>query len=285
MTKKTFLKKLEASLESLGEAKTKRILKKYEKIIDDEVLEGKKEKDVVLSLGSIDVISKLYLQNDTKKSSDKEKGNSTLDSVIDNVINSVENWFDNMDSDLAKRILLILSFIFMGFLTLWVIQIPFKIIDYSGRIIISYIFDNYFFLKAVRSLWSFGLGICFIVIAVYFSVKLIEKTIARYSNNEKINKVTKTKDRENEEPTTSKYNANNNTWDVIFVILKVFIFLLTVPILIVQFGLVMALILMILLIINGVLIYGPAILLLGLIIMVSVILDIIYSFIFKGGIK
>ena len=49
MTKKTFLKKLEASLESLGEAKTKRILKKYEKIIDEEVLEGKKEKDVVLS--------------------------------------------------------------------------------------------------------------------------------------------------------------------------------------------------------------------------------------------
>ena len=44
MTKKTFLKKLEASLESLGEAKTKRILKKYEKIIDDEVLEGKRKK-------------------------------------------------------------------------------------------------------------------------------------------------------------------------------------------------------------------------------------------------
>lgn len=285
MTKKTFLKKLEASLESLGEAKTKRILKKYEKIIDDEVLEGKKEKDVVLSLGSIDVISKLYLENDTKKSSDKEKGNSTLDSVIDNVINSVENWFDNMDSDLAKRILLILSFIFMGIIALLVIQIPFKIIDYSGRIVISYIFDNYFFLKTIRSLWSFGLGICFIVIAVYFSVKLIEKTIARYSNKAATNEIIKPKKIEKSESTTSKYNVSNNAWDVIFVILKVFIFLLTMPLLIIQFGLVMGLILIILLIINGVLIYGPAILLFGLIIMVYVILDIIYSFIFKGGIK
>jgi hypothetical protein len=50
-------------------------------------------------------------------------------------------------------------------------------------------------------------------------------------------------------------------------------------------GLSITLLLMIALMFNGVLLYGPATFLLGLIIMVSVILDIIYDAIFRGEIK
>ncbi|HHT38572.1 MAG TPA: DUF1700 domain-containing protein [Mollicutes bacterium] len=287
MTKKTFLKKLETSLSSLEEKEVKRILKKYEKIIDDEVGKGKNEKEVVASLGDIKTISQLYFEDDENNVTSKSDNKSTVDSTLDGIIHYVEGIFDKIDSDLAKRLLLILCLIFIGLFSIMIFQIPFKMIDYSGRIIIRHLFDNRFFFRTVRSLWSFGLGICFFVLVIYFIVKYVEKIVTKYSSMDNIEKKDKTKsETKKDEPLTSNnYNSLNNVQDIVFTVLKVFVFILSFPILLIEAGLVVTLIIMILLMFNGVLIFGPPILVLSFIIMIAVLLDLIYNFVFKGGIK
>jgi uncharacterized membrane protein len=297
MVKKTFLKKLETSLSSLGEQEASRIIRKYDKLIDEEVSKGKDENDVVASLGNVDVIAKLYLNSDEvkeEKQGDKEEKQentnttSSVDTFIDSVLNYIDDTFKKVDSNLAKRILLILCLVAIGIVAISILNIPFRIIDFTGRGILGVLFDNYYFFNIVRSSWSFGLGLCFFVLIIWLVIKYTDKIVNRYSGG-KIN-LNRHKPIKEKEEASKEVRVNNNTpsssvFDIVYLILKVFIVILTIPLLMLDAGLSIALLLMIALMFNGVLLYGPATFLLGLVIMVSVILDIIYDVIFKGGVK
>jgi uncharacterized membrane protein len=290
MLKKTFLKKLETSLSPLGEERVSKIIKKYDKLIDEEVAKGKDEKDVVSSLGSVDLISKIYLDDkdevktETKKT---ETSTSTVDSILDGVINFIDDTFKNVDRDLAKRILLILCFIFIGFMAISLIQIPFRIISYAGRNVLTYAFDNLYFDNVVGSLWSFGVGICFFAFIIWLIVKYVNKIVNRYTNNKFVeNNSKKTTESIKEERVEEiKKDTSSTMLDVLYIVLKVFAVILTIPLIMMAAGLFITLFIFIALIINGVILYGPMIIILGLIIFVTTILNLIFDAIFKGGIK
>jgi hypothetical protein len=204
------------------------------------------------------------------------------------VINFIDDTFKNVDRDLAKRILLILCFIFIGFMAVSLIRIPFRIIVYIGRNILTHFFGNIYFYRVVGSLWSFGLGICFFVFIIWLVVKYINKIVNHYAyvdtskNNDSKKTVEPAKEEEIKEV---KKNTDKSVFDVLYVILKVFAIIVTIPLLMMVVGLVIALFIIISLIISGVVLYGPMIVIIGLIIFISAILNLIYDVILKGGIK
>lgn len=298
MTKKTFLKKLEAKLADLEESKRIEIIKKYENIIDEEIKNGKTEKEIITSLGSIDLIAKLYVSSNKSDSTkvevnEEESDDSTSNNAIDNILSYIDDTFKNIDGELAKRILLLLCFIFIGILGLSLLHIPYKIIELIGTGIFGVIFEDYYFFQVVNTAWTFCLGICYLILIIWLIVKYIDLVVKYYNNGisaVKSENNTKTKVEAKKAMTESVKeehiaNKNESPFDIIFLILKVFVVLLTIPLLMTVAGLFMALFFTISLVINGVTLYGPIILLIGLISITTTLLDLIYRSLFKGGIK
>ncbi len=281
MTKKTFLKKLEVKLEDLDEKQKNSILKKYERIIDEEIASGKNEKDVVASLGDIDLIVKLNIDNvsdDSVKDTDKSNDKKSNMKWIDYTLKFIDDAFKGIDDQLAKRILLIICFIFVAFIFASIIHIPFKIVEYIGLGIFNIIFSHYFIYETVRAIWIIGLNICYTILIIWFAIHYIEAIINKFST---VEGKSKSEPKKKEEITIK----NNDFFDVIFIILKVFVVILTIPFFFAEVGLIIAFIFLVSLIIQGVMIFGPAILLLGLILLFGSLLDIIYTSLSRRGDK
>lgn len=294
MTKKTFLKKLETKLVGLDEKAINRILKKYEKIIDDEMASGKDEKDVIAALGDIDLIAKIYTDksDDDEVKKDKEKvaseDKAPINKWIDTVLKGIDNTFNNVDDQLAKRVLLILCFIFVASILAAIVHIPFKILEVIGISILSIIFNHHFLYQITTTMWVIGLNICYAILIIWFIVQFVQAIISKYSDKEYLKTIKKeVKNESKEEKVTRKNNDTslNGLFDVVFVILKVFIIILTIPFLMTVAGLVIALLFVITLITQGVAIIGLALLLLGLILLFGSLLDIIYTSLSKRGDK
>ena len=298
MTKKTFLKKIESNLSSLGEEKIAEIVRKYEKIIDDEVATGKDEKDVVASLGSIDMITKLYIEEDrteeakakTKKTSSKTNKNEGLtDKVFDVILKNMDEIFEKIDKEMALRILTIICYVAIGFIGLSLLYIPFGIFDVIGNSIYSIIFNDVYFYKVVSTFWSFSISACYIILVVWLIVKYTNKVVLHYTGKvdnkpESVEEVENVKKKECLKA-TGKSNTENTVFDLIFTLLKVFIIILTIPFIMLEIVLFIFLFFSIILLMNGVVLFGPMVILSGLIILVAALLDLIYLSITKGGIN
>ena len=299
MTKNTFLKKLREKLSNLDEKKLDVIIKKYEKIIDEEVSLGKAEKDVIASLGNIDLIVKLYTEGETtekednnkkednsKKETTNEETKTTTDSVINSILKYIDETFKNINEKLAKRILLILCFVAVGIFGLAFLNIPFQLIDLAGTGIFSLIFDDYYFFKVVSSFWSFSIGICYVVLVIWLIIHYINQIAYRYTDLgiKPIRKNTSKVEDTIKKVEEIKVNTNS-PFEIVYLILKIFIILLTIPFIMAEVGLFIALFFVVTLIIGGVALFGPATMLLGMIILIATMLDLIYASISKGGIK
>jgi uncharacterized membrane protein len=297
MTKKTFLKKLETKLSHLDEAKRTEIINKYERIIDKEVGEGKDIKDVIASLGSVDMIAKLYddveTKHDEKPKEEKEntsKNEKTAsNNVLDNIIKYIDDTFKNIDDQLAKRILLILCFVFIGIVGLSLLHIPFRIIDVIGTGFFNLLFDDYYYFHFVSSFWSISLGICYAILVIWLVFHYVNKIVYRYSDKDyraheasKVNVESEKVEDRKEVRDTSK---DNSLLDILYVLLKVFIIIMTIPFLMMEVGLVIALFCIIALIVKGVVLIGPMVFLIGFISLVGTLLDLVYTSISKGGIR
>lgn len=295
MTKKTFLKKIESNLSSLGEEKIAEIVRKYEKIIEDEVATGKDEKDVVASLGSIDIITKLYIKEDdqqeanakTKKSSSKSNENECLtDKVFDAILKNMDGVFEKIDKEMALRILTIICYVAIGFVGLSLLYIPFGIFDVVGNSIYSVIFNDVYFYKVVSTFWSFSISVCYIILVIWLIVKYTNKVVLHYTKNIG-NKSEAVEDAKKKEylKVIGESNTVNTAFDLIFTLLKVFIIILTIPFIMLEIVLFIFLFFSIILLMNGVVLFGPMVILSGLIILVAALLDLIYLSISKGEIN
>lgn len=285
MLKKTFLKKLESSLTPLGEEKISKIIRKYENIIDNEVSNGKLEKDVIASLGDIELISKVYLdeekENDEKNKEnakedvkDKSKKANSFEDGINKFANYIDSIFKNNDNDQTKKIILLAIFIALIALSVEVLKFPFKMFGHFGDNFI----ERFDFDSNVYRIFSVFLVVCitccFIGLIVYFVLKFTKNEI---SNDKKVS---------NDEPTGvlndySVSNDENTAIKVILTVLKVFVIIITIPFVMAVAGLYICLFLLIFLAIKGITVFGLIFFILGLIILINTILDLVYNSLFK----
>ncbi len=295
MTKRVFLTKLETKLSSLDQEKRNRILKKYESIIDEEKKSGKLEKDIIADLGNVDVIAKIYLDEEKVTDQSKEKASekmedNTFTKTSDKVFNYIDNIFKDVDGTLAKRILEILCFIFIGMVFIMLLKIPFALLEAFGRGIFFFDFISNPFNRVFRVTWSLVINIAFFAICIWFIVYYARQIINRYGNGVKREKhiaksMTNTVNTVKEAKKEESEREYNVAFDIVFLILKIIIVLFTIPLILLNMGLVIALVLLFMLFPFGVFLIGPILFIIGLIIMVGLVIDLIYTSVFKGGIK
>lgn len=297
MTKKTFLKKFREKLTNLDEKKQDEILNKYETIIDDEVKSGKIEKEVISSLGSIDLIAKIYTTTEEDKEvkgvkEPKEKTSTTNENVVDKVFKAIDSAFENIDDKLAKRILLIMCLVFVAIIGLAILNIPFRLLDFIGTRMFRVLLDNYYLSKITSSFWSFGIWICYAIIVIWLVVYYVNYIIKHYADKSNVKPKSKSQPKTEtikEEKHTQKIddvmNKVNPVLDIIYTILKVFVILMTIPLICAILGLCIAFFTIISLIITGISLFGPALIILGFIFLLVALLDLIYASISNKGVR
>ncbi|MFA5407634.1 MAG: DUF1700 domain-containing protein [Bacilli bacterium] len=283
MTKKKFLKELKDQLSNLEQNEVDEIISKYETIIDQELKDGKKEKDVVASLGSVEMIAKLYTKSTKEEpSTDTNNDNTTKSTtlkVIDKILKYMDDAFKKVDDKLAKRILTILCFVCVGFIGISLLHIPFIVIETLGFGLFRLIFSNNFIYGTVSVLWSLSLNICYFILVLWIAIYYINQIVLRYTtiNLTKINNWKK--------ELTKKEDNEKGTADILHSIFKVIIVLLTIPLITFDTILFTILFANITLIMNGVILFGPLMIIMGIIFLVSTLINVIYKSVFKGGLN
>lgn len=309
MLKKNFLNKLESKLSTVSKKKVSQIIKKYERIIDDEVESGRNEEDVIASLGNVDVIAKLYTKNakqqknskNTETQYEKVEVNGVIETAIKKFFDYIEDLFQKVTEEEAKRILFLLCLVAVGMLSLAIIHIPFRIIDIIGIGIFNLLFDNYCFCRTITIIWSIIINMTYVILSIWLIIKYIDQIVYYYLGKQKNHRDdNESKDDElnddelkDDEPKATKKMEKHESRAVssdspyypLYLVLKVFIILLTIPLCMVEAGLLVALFFSIALLTTGVALYGPVFIIIGLIFIVAAWLDLIYSSLCKGGLK
>lgn len=176
LTKKQFLKELEAKLSKMTISKKKIILNKYSKIIDKEIDNGKTEKQAVADCGNIDLIVKLI-------SDDKEElVESKISLVINNILDFINDIFKKIDEKTAKTILSTIVFIFIALIGLWILYIPFKIVEVIIIGLFRLIFNHYIIFNLISGIWSLIINLSFLAIAVWITIYYISQIKNKYEN-------------------------------------------------------------------------------------------------------
>ena len=295
MNKKEFLKHLEEKLNVLDEKEIKDILEEYKSHIEEKVKDGNKEKEVIESFGDIDElveeILKAYKIN-AKKVNKGKTASQYFNVLVDEMalfFKKVIKVFEGKKGDDFARI--ICKFILILILIL-ILRVPFDIIKNLGVEIFSEF--PWFLGRVISYIWKFIIELSYFVISIltiYVSIKNLILDEEVVIDKEEIVK----KAEEFEEVIDSKKSNRGervkmNTSDSrivltpLSILLRVFIVIMTIPAFFMLFGLIVFLGIMIASLFEGVYIVSMFFIIIGLIMMTSSILGIIYKFIFgKGG--
>lgn len=174
MTKTSFLKKLGEALSTLSEEEKNNILEKYERLIEEEIKKGRKQRDIIQGLGDINLIARLYVENNDQ---DEIKRPYNTTKVVDSIITYMDGLFEHIDGIKAKLILEIICFSSIGLLILSLIGIPFQIVHFLLHVTIYFVSNNYYLYQGLKLLLSLSLLVLYIFTVIWFVVDYIKNVI------------------------------------------------------------------------------------------------------------
>lgn len=285
MKKKQFLKKLEDNLELLEEKERNKIIKKYETKIEDDMADGKSESEAVSNLGDVETVIKETLKeykiNPNYETNKKKETKSKRDDIgqgiagfINSIIDGIDNFIAGIGENDSKKIMQIVLYVIVIMFGIWILRIPFWIIEEIGTHTFD-IFDSPFD-SLFMGMWIFIINIIYLIIIITIIVAVVK----RYNKKENQQATIKTSSKTDLEETT------NAVYRLFMLLIKIIIIFFTLPLFFVLFGLVMAVGVLIILLIKGVLVVGPLLIIIGLIIVISSLISWLYHLLFgKGGLK
>lgn len=317
MTKKQFLNKLEKELSILDEHEVKDIINEYNDIIEEKIKHGQKEKEAVAEVGDVESLAKDILSaykvnpNYKKKEGDEftqsakklgedfdsfiKKGAEKATKITQNVVDTMRENNQELTIDFIFELLFkaIAALIIMA-----IASLPFMLIRELGTNILEmmiYPLDS-----ILGFCWSVIVGILYVVCCAFIFLAMFKQYFTKSrSDREKKDKkkepMKKNKDAsEKEDAKNSKQEekktpeikvqrstTSNTISDVIVSLVKVFVILISIPLMIwigcVGFGIAF----FIYLIIAGFPIYSVLILTIGVFVISLSVLSMIFSLIFN----
>ncbi|HPF83599.1 MAG TPA: DUF1700 domain-containing protein [Bacilli bacterium] len=301
MNKKEFLSKLERKLSILDEQEIKDIINEYEDIIEEKVKDGKTEEEAVKEFGSIDELSeeilKAYKLN-SKYAKDKDQVKDTIENFEDGikkVSHSLADFFKNINNGNGISVELIFELI-IKFLILLVLltilRLPFELLINLGRGIFDITFHpisdilNVFWYVAMICLYFMASALIFIALfKEYVSKNNNNKISAKSSKKnekEEVTKEEKVKEQVNDIYGTKKSSGStfNSIINGMYKLFMTLIFL--IPLWFIDFGLAVALAVVIYYTIVGINIWGLIIVLGGLLLGFSWLTTFFHSITFSA---
>lgn len=277
MTKKKFLKQLKEKLEILKEEEINDIINEYSDIIDERIKNGEKEEDIINSydINSLtEEILEAYKINphakETKEVIDKfeEKLSEFAKATatgFKNMFNKFKNANGTFNIDLIFEILIKVIF---TLLLIIIIRIPFDIISNLGESVFSIML--YPLDKILTVMWQILVGLTYVITSIFLIINLFKKYF--YLDE----KVEVKKGVKKEKIIEEKKEVNNSIGSILKSLITI-IFLF--PLWCVNFGLFIAIAVVIYLLFKGISIIGVLILLIGLSLLFGFLADTVKNLI------
>lgn len=289
MTKRKFLKLLEQKLSILNDAERNDIISEYSDIIDEKVKHGKTEKEATNDFGDIDELVSNILEsykinpNYTKQAaSDTKKIMNAFEETVHNFYETFSKGVKNTYSNFRKSngeinlelIFEIICKTILILLVLIVLRLPFLMINDLGKEVLDIFFPP--MNSILTFIWSFITVVIYIASCILIVLAVFRKYFTFEDNAiKKANSLKKTDTKIEEKQVNPK---THSAITVIVQIMATLIFLF--PIWCVNFGLMIAIVFFIYLLLKGVSVLGIVIILIGLSFLFGFLADILNSFIY-----
>lgn len=315
MTKKQFLKKLEKELGVLEEKEIKDIIDEYSDIIEEKVKHGKTEKEAVAEVGNVenlakDILSAYKINPNYKKDDIEELKDSAkkLGEDFDAFIKkgakkATEVTKDVMDNMKQNNQELTVEFIFellfkaiVALVIMAIATIPFMMIRSLGSCVLDMMVFP--FNSIMGFCWTIVVAVLyilccgFIFLAVfkqYFvrpneSAKKKERVVSKNEMKQTSSKIVEATEKQvasqDKTSSDSKGKSSSNVFtEVILALVKVFVILMSIPLMCWIFGVGVAIAVIIYLITIGLPIYSILVIAIGVFIFFTAILNVVFSII------
>lgn len=296
MKKEEFLKKLEKKLSILNEEERQDILNEYRNHIDKKMKDGMSEKEAVNDFGDFDTlvkdILKAYKINEdyTKDESKIEKG---FNIVVDEMVEFFQKLVRSISNKRGEDLLRIICKIILVLFVIWIMRVPTWIIKGLGESVFSMmpgILDH-----VLSTTWAILVETFYVIVSILTLYILIKKMIfedefMEYNEEDSIKEakvVEAKKTNTSKKKVTAKdidHTPRNhpNVFSPIMIIIKILVVIFTIPLFCGCLGLTVALGIMIALLFKGVYLISLFFIIIGLLMITSSILGMIYHIVWKG---
>lgn len=297
MTKRQFLSTLKNKLHILNDKEIEDILKEYEDHIDLKVKDGLTEEEAILDFGDIDQLAKEILS--AYKISDRYTGETSkieyyINLIVDKIISFFHDFSKLLATQKGENIIRIVFKVLLILIFIWLLKLPFLLIEGIGRVILQTLpFYNPFV-----KVWELLIDFAYVVVSVILLYLLIKRVIQEEqvkSNSvqdsikkEKIEGKTKAKSskKSTQEKNDEKLNYAAMMFQPFLFLVKILVVLVTLPLWGFVIALAVLLGIMISLLFQGIYLFSAFLIVIGLLTIGCSLLGFIYHVTFKkGGIK
>lgn len=258
-----FLDKLESKIDALDENERKKIIKKYQREIEEQMKDGKSEKEAVDELGNVDEIAKKICEDYhvnlvNRKKTLKETINSGIEASAKFLANTCEEVIDYSKSATKDNFLVtffeILLKVVILIIVFMLLKVPFILVQ-SG---VTFVFDLLFypFNITLIELFEYIISVLYGAACIAASVYMFKGYFTKEVLPEKIPE-------EKEEPKEKKEVAKRNINYAVGIIKALIMIIVIIPMIFLNIIFLALTILAVFLIIKGVSVIGLAIILLS----------------------
>lgn len=245
MTKKEFLDKLRKQLQVLETQEIDDIIKEYEDHIDQKIKEGKTEKEAVSDFGSVDELVKEILSA-YKINDDYLKKDNSMDRILNQLADKMIDFFKNFTKVISTQkgedIIKIICKFILVLLFIWLLRLPCYLIEEIGKGILSIfpgVIDH-----ILSVIWVIFVRFSYAIVAILLIFNVINKNILK---EEWIDKEQEKKPKKEAKKVASKKEKQEEftvTYRTLFnplvVLLKIFLVILSFPVVFLVAGLAIA---------------------------------------------
>jgi len=301
MTKRTFLKKLEDALEILREDERQDIINEYKDHIKQKMKDGATEAEAIKSFGEFDTIVEEILEaykinNNYKQDDEFTSFIKSIDHYVNLAVDKVKEVFNNIDTKNPDGVFDIIVKVILILFAIWLVRIPFFIVEAIGRMFIQGFFP--FMFTPINVIWVIIINLAY-VLALVLIIRSLVLNLYKPNSKDKAEEKPKpkkeegkpkskpkTKAEKKEEPVKtiepSKNNTGNDVVNFLFIIFKLWLILLCLPLFGIIFACIIGIIVLIYLAISGVFLLGPILLLVGIWMCSWVVIDFVFTLRLRG---
>ncbi len=257
MTRKQFFSDLDKKLVQVDDSLKKEIMAYYQQEIDKQVASGKKVGETIKSLPDYKQIMKQY-QKTTNSSKVKR---SLLDIVTDKIILYLKEIGEILHNKKSEVILRTIIKTILAVIIIWLFRIPFLLVEGLGNLCFRMLPIDIFI--NIKEVWKLILRYTYIIFAVIYFAQIIKEILSVNNNIEGI-----------------KDSEVKLLLQPIVLLIKILTIIISIPLFGFLIGLIASIGVLMALLIKGVASIGIILLILVMIILVSILLAIIYRFVF-----
>ena len=304
VNKEKFLKELEKKLKVLSQEEKQDILNEYEDIIAEKMRHGKTEAEAVKELGDIQSLSEEILKSYKinpkyqKNGSDLlgecedfiKKGAQKLSEVTEEVVDSFKNKEQDMNLESVFEIVIKVILILVA---ISLLRIPFWIVGEIGESLFGNLFLGGHFLFANHNLFGFFIRMITEIAYIGVCILLVVTVIKKASTSPCTTEMKKKQISKHEEKTVNEMknkteekvalNTTHFMSQIVLVLLKIVLaFFFLFPLVVLGIGILVVLCILLFLFMQGIGIYGPIVLVLGVFTFITHLITLLTRILFTN---